>query len=346
MLYKEYNYHEVAYIYGFDEIENKTLWSRNILVDSKSVKRYFGYRDYFISAARYDNDMVNHMKANDGKVAGFNGKVWYDFIIIDVDERSPEKVSLFMQHLQINYGIQIDYCRLYFSGNKGFHILIPTPLFGFEPSKTLNLTIKKLVAKVSENILNYDLSLYDKLQVYRLPHTQHSSSDLFKIPLYYNELGKGYDYIAELAQKRRLKFDYPEYPTESDKNLIELAEESEEASKKTAMNDVSDTIYTDRELHNIPQFRKRCILHMLNGVGEGTRDEVAIRLAAHFKKERYPLEVVFGIMHGWNTLNNPPMTKEEIRAKVLSVFRSKFDYGCRDEVMLSYCDPNCYLFRR
>ena len=345
MLYDDYKYYEISYIYGFSE-EGKPKFNRSTIVEPSGVKKYFGYRDYFISAARYNYDVVKHIADHDQKIAGFNGKVWYDFIIIDVDERSPEKVALFMEHLKLNYGIQPDYCRLYFSGNKGFHILIPTPLFGLTPGKFLNDTVKKLVAKVSENILKYDLSLYDKLQVYRLPHTQHSSSDLYKIPIYYNELAKGYDYIAELAQKPRFKFDYPEYPTDEDPELVELVTDIQDDHKRVNHDNVVDAVYSDDNLGVVPPNRKRCYLHMLRGVSEGMRDETAIRLAAHFKKERYPFDVVIGLMHGWNTLNNPPMTKEEIRAKVISVFKGEFDYGCKDSVLLSYCDPNCYLFRR
>jgi len=85
---------------------------------------------------------------------------------------------------------------------------------------------------------------------------------------------------------------------------------------------------------------------MLKGVREGSRDETAIRLAVHFRKEKYPLDVVIGLLHGWNSGNNPPMTNDEIREKAISVFqRKQFDYGCKDHIMLANCDPNCHLFR-
>jgi hypothetical protein len=344
MLYDDYKFHEIAYIYGFDG--KKPLFRRNIIVQSTNVKNYFEKTDYFVSVARYNYDVQKYVAENNQKIAGFNGKVWYDFIVIDVDERSPEKVALFMDHLKINYGIEIDYCRLYFSGNKGFHILIPTPLFGLKPGMMLHNIIKRLVAKISENILEYDLSLYDKSQVYRLPHTRHSSSNLFKIPIDYSELSKGYDYIVNLAKEPRYKFDYPEYPIDQNTELVDLIDSANEAKKKDNFKSMEGIVYEDRDLGLVPPYRKRCYLHMMRGVPEGSRDEVAIRLAAHFKREKYPFDVIMGLLHGWNTLNNPPMTKEEIRAKVTSVFKSNFDYGCRDSVLLSYCDPNCYLFRR
>ena len=349
MLHNDYNSLEVAYIYDFKE--GKALWSRNEIVTGDKIKNYYGKTDYFVSAARYNNDLYKHIndpKNESGKVKGFDGSVWYDFIIIDVDEKSPRKVALFMEHLEINYGIQIDYCRIYFSGSKGFHVLIPTPLFGLKPSEDLPTTIKTLVAKIADNIQNYDLSLYDKLQVYRLPHTRHSSTGLFKIPLYYNELTRGISFITKKSEKQRFKFDYPEYPTDPVAELEKLIGKQE--PRKNGFNsNVAESNGNVDEFDGLPPFRKLCILHMLKGVEEhksGGRDETAIRLATHFRKEKYGFDVVLGLLHGWNVRNTPPMSDEEIRAKVISVFQGNFDYGCKDDVMLINCDPNCYLFRR
>lgn len=346
MLHSDYRYLEIAYIYGFKD--GRTLWSRNKIVTGKEVENYYGMTDYFVSAARYDYGVVEYMETSEkNKIRGFDGNVWYDFIIIDIDETDPRKVGIFMEHLEINYGIQIDYCRIYFSGSKGYHVLIPTPIFGLEPSEILNSIIKELVKKTSDNILTYDLSLYDKLQVYRLPHTQHSSTGAYKVPLYYEELSKGRDYIRRISEKQRLEFDYPEYPTDVVPELAELVIKKVKHQKKKNFV-IGDGITYD-EIEGIPPFRKLCILHMLKGVAEsaptGGRDETAIRLASHFKKEKYGFEVVLGLLHGWNSLNNPPMTDEEIRAKVISVFQGKSDFGCKDPIMLGKCDPNCHLFR-
>lgn len=344
MLHKDYKYHEIAYIYGFDG--KRPLFSRNSIITGKEIEKYYGKTDYFVSAARYDNEINEHIENSEkGKVAGFNGNVWYDWVIIDIDETDPRKVALFMEHLEINYEIDIDICRIYFSGSKGYHVLIPTPIFGLVPSSEIHNLIKTLVAKISENILKYDLSLYDKLQVYRLPHTKHSSTGAYKVPLYYNELSKGMMNIRRLSEKIRMNFDYPEYPTDPVPELVELLGTNGHTAKyKNAQYNISRTDYI--EMNGLPPFRKLCILHILKGVKEGSRDETAIRIAAHFRKEKYPIDVVIGLLHGWNINNSPPMTNEEIRAKVISVFQGKqFDYGCKDHIMLTYCDPNCYLFR-
>jgi hypothetical protein len=342
MLYKDFKYFEIAYIYGFNQ-DGRALFSRNKMVTGKEVKEYYGKTDYFISAARYDHSVIEHMENSEkGKIRGFDGSIWYDFIIIDVDEIDPRKVGIFMEHLEINYGIQIDYCRIYFSGSKGFHILIPTPIFGLKPGDELHAIVKSLVHKISDNILIYDNSLYDKIQVYRLPHTKHSSTGAYKVPLYYGELSKGIDCIRGMSERIRLEFDYPEYPTDAVPELTELIAKN---GKKKNHYLIDKTEIKYNGIEDVPPFRKLCILSMLKGVKEGSRDETAIRLAVHFKKERYGFEIVLGILHGWNSNNNPPMTDNEIRAKVISVFQGNFDYGCNDHVMLANCNPNCHLFR-
>jgi len=348
MLHNEFKYFEIAYIYGFNE-DGRALFSRNKIVTGKEIKNYYGMTDYFVSAARYNDDAINHIAESEkGKIRGFDGDVWYDFIIIDIDEIDPRKVGIFMEHLEINYGIPIDICRIYFSGSKGFHVLIPSPIFGFKPSGQLHSIIKDLVQKIAENILVYDTSLYDKLQVYRLPHTQHSSTGAYKVPLYYGELSKGMDYIRRVSEKVRLEFDYPEYYADVIPELTELvAKKGRKEKKKDFIIPVSGI--QNNELDGIPPFRKLCILHMLKGVSEsdpsGGRDSTAIRIASHFRKEKYGFNVVLGLLHGWNSNNDPPMSDDEIRAKVISVFQGNSDFGCKDPIMLGKCDPSCHLFR-
>ncbi|MHA1952489.1 MAG: primase C-terminal domain-containing protein [Candidatus Heimdallarchaeaceae archaeon] len=312
------------------------------MIEGKNVPNFYGKTDYFISAARYDDSVVNYMKEHNNKIGGFNGNAWYDWVIIDVDEMSSQKVSIFMQSLEVNYGIEINFCRIYFSGRKGFHILIPSTIFGFKPGLFVNGTIKRIVASLTENLIDYDHSMYDKNQVYRLQNTLHSQSQLYKIPIEYNELSKGNGYIKEKAKFQRLDFDYPEYPTKEIPELVEFAKEIPHKKEEDVYRVENDGLDYDK----IPPFSKLCILHMLKGVNEGQREETAFRIAAHFRKQGYPFDVVIGMLDGWNNLNKPPLTKMEIREKALNVFKSNYDYGCRDGIMAINCDSHCFLFKK
>ncbi|NIQ14727.1 MAG: hypothetical protein GTO02_10110, partial [Candidatus Dadabacteria bacterium] len=60
-----------------------------------------------------------------------------DYIPIDIDSKDLNKAlddtRTLITHLKNEFGIDENRIRVYFSGSKGFHIEIPSYLFGIEP---------------------------------------------------------------------------------------------------------------------------------------------------------------------------------------------------------------------
>jgi hypothetical protein len=345
MLFKEYDRIEISNIVGFKE--SKALFNRWNIVRPSTIPTFYGLTDYFTSAARYKPYVVDYIE-NHGKIGGFDGATWLDWIIIDVDEHSPAKIKLFLQHLSVNHEIPIDYNRIYFSGNKGFHVQIPSILFGLKPAKRLHEVVRKIVERIADKIVPYDPSLYDKTQVYRLVHTKHSSSGLYKTPIDYSELDFNIDRIKDIARAQRIDFNYPYYPEDSQDDLVEMAKEcTQELSNpiRTKSLSLGNGNGID-DFSEAPKWRKLCVYNMLKGSAEGNRNDTAFRLAAHFRKEGYAIDVVAGILHGWNVHNSPHLSDTEISSCVTSAFQSKSDYGCHDQILKNNCNIDCYLFRR
>ena len=217
----------------FDEIEisriskwvgRDPIFKRGQIIKGKDVPSFYGRVDFFTSVARYNN-ISSYIENNQGKIGGYDGSVWMDWVVIDVDEISPKKVKLFLEHLEINYDIPIDSLRIFFSGSRGFHILIPSPLFGLRPSKLLHKVIGKIVDKIAENVIKYDPTLYDKNQILRLQFTKHSRTKLFKTPITFSELNLGGKAIKEIAKEIRYDFEFPEYIKKPINELVKLAKE-------------------------------------------------------------------------------------------------------------------------
>jgi hypothetical protein len=73
---------------------------------------------------------------------------------------------------------------LYFSGMKGFAVLIPAALFGgFAPSTDAAKYVGQIVQKLTVGLRTVDHSIYDLTRLLRLPNTRHSRTGLYKIPL-------------------------------------------------------------------------------------------------------------------------------------------------------------------
>ena len=146
-----------------------------------------------------------------------------------------------------------------------------------------------------------------------------------------------------------MKFNYPEYPTEFMIHLAQMAVDIEKNGGPKRNGDFleprENQVNTD-----FPPMRKRCIYEMLEGTMEHSEDgspgrmETGIRLAVHFKKEKYGREYTRAIMDVWNSFNRPPLSEARIAELVSTAYKSNYDYGCKDPVHKYYCDTNCFLF--
>ena len=89
--------------------------------------------------------------------------------------------------------------QLYFSGKKGFHIGIPAPLIGLEPSSDFPSICRELAVRLARDT-GIDLSIYSHNRLLRIQNTLHTGSGLFKVRLTYEELAEfSVEGIRELA---------------------------------------------------------------------------------------------------------------------------------------------------
>jgi hypothetical protein len=117
----------------------------------ESFKRYGCYATYFFCS----DEVLTHMSAqaeeSASTIAGYEGKVWAPFLPIDLDhpdlapalEAARKLSSFFLERWQIDPNA----IQIYFSGAKGFHLMLDTRVFGkILPSKNLPLIFDSLRA--------------------------------------------------------------------------------------------------------------------------------------------------------------------------------------------------------
>jgi hypothetical protein len=98
-----------------------------------------------------------------------------------------------------------DALEIYFSGNKGFHVLVPCPVFqAFSSPHGLALNKRMSQKAQAQGIRFLDMGVYTNKRIWRLPNSIHGKSGRFKIPLTYEELrDMGMDGIMKLAGNPR-----------------------------------------------------------------------------------------------------------------------------------------------
>jgi hypothetical protein len=89
-----------------------------------------------------------------------------------------------------------------------------------------------------------------------------------------------------------------------------------------------------------------CIFRLLQGVGEGFRNEAAARLSSYYLYVKgYTPERTWKRLLEWNTKNQPPLDESELRGVLNSIARRKYTYLCKS--MAAFCDrKNCRYIRQ
>ncbi|HHV62350.1 MAG TPA: AAA family ATPase [Firmicutes bacterium] len=315
---------------------------RNNVVDGTKWKVPANIPDCFKTVYRYPDAFLEHFRKT-GSVSGYNGPVYADYFPIDIDDTSLEaaldKARNVLNQLLVNYEVNLEELWIFFSGKKGFHILIPADMFGFEPSPLLPRVFKAMASRIVQGV-QIDPTIYDTVRLFRLANTKHGESGLYKVPLEAREiLHLGVEEIRELAKAPR--------------KLESTSERSENPSLAALyreclalVNSPQQPAVEEKRERILPKDAKLCYYSILEGVHEGERDNAALRLAVHFKKQGFPGNVVLGLLQGWNRHNSPPLEESELEKAVNQAFSHEYDFGCNDETLKAHCSEKCYLKRR
>ena len=174
-----------------------------------------GKKDCYYSIYRHSDEIIRYYQThtNDkGKLTleGYHDSVWLDELVLDIDiegnlEAALQQLRTYIMHLETRYEIDRRHLRINFSGHKGFHIRIPSILFGgFDPSPNLPIKIKEIFTELTDGFKNFDGTIYHHVAFIRVVNSRNSKSGLCAIPLTANEVfSLSIDEIKELAKNPR-----------------------------------------------------------------------------------------------------------------------------------------------
>lgn len=191
VIHPEYCYVDLA-VGGVNQRNNPTL-----LHDVP--KAFNDVSDVYVTLHRFPEEFRAYVEGNRPKghpsVSGYSGLSWADFLPFDLDCREDlQRARSWAQNLgrtlQGTYGVREDQVRFFFSGSKGFHVLVPMELFGsVAPSFELAPLLKRVAHDLAlEAGVDIDSSIYDRTRLLRCVNSRHSDSGLFKVELTWAEL--------------------------------------------------------------------------------------------------------------------------------------------------------------
>lgn len=318
--------------FGYWIDAKRKIFSRNKYATLDQINAFISQRNnygIYQTAFRYDHQDLSQ--------ATLYGDLYLDFDSEDDFELARQDAMTTLAFFKVVFRLHEEDVKIYFSGKKGLHLIVPKEILGIEPHKHLNLIFKTIAQHLSSFIKNntLDLVIYDPRRLFRIPNSQHEKTNLHKIQLAPYELKQlAYDEILALAVKPRAQFGkrprINNFANAQYKTYIDRMERELKSPKRSLRHETT--------LKCTPP----CVEHILeHGSHKGMRNNTVAALASFYKARGYELEQALDEVVEWNaTKNRPPVSKGELTKTVNSIYHGSSLYGCTKLKDVSICDEN------
>lgn len=336
-LAKEFSHFEAALQYS-DGGFNRNFYMT--LDDFHAFRQQNLRHGMFTTAYRYDQENIRE--------ANMIGNLYIDFDVTDIDNNfwmirndAIKVVSI----LGAIFGIDKDMIQLYFSGNKGIHIVVPAETIGIHPHPQLNMVFKKVAEDMNKLTKHntVDTRIYDKVRLFRVPNSIHPKTGLYKIPITFDELRDlPIDDMQKLAERPRKPIPVrKQYLTQANRMYQSYIKAYEEEERRIAARKKSGK-------RSSLNFMPPCIEHIINNpVPDGKRNNTTAVLASYFMQRGIKEEEAIDRIFAWNQEQcQPPQPESEIEKTIASIFRREHRYGCAALKELSVCSSSCRLYKK
>ncbi len=320
MRYDEFKYIDVA----FGGVQN-----RNRLIEITELKAFAvdwkkineTYKDRYKTYFRYPHEMLEHFNKTK-TVKGYIGACYSDYLPLDIDSNDLSKSHQITKDLltffQSEYDLDLNTLRIFFSGSKGFHVELPSQLFGFEPSQDLHQIFKETALKLIPNRTTIDTGIYDKSRLWRISNTINSKSGLYKIPLSSDEVfNLSVEEIQKLAMHQR-KGTFYDTNVSLNPILHKLYLQAKE------------TMRSERHTSNSNEKKYKAIFQ--RELEDGERNNTLTSYCGRLKAGKIPQGEAETILKALNQNHcSPPLDDED----VIGITKSIYSYPNQNEVKLT-----------
>lgn len=310
----------------------------------EDLRHEYHNQDVYLSIYSYETEEVNS--------CGLRAPLYLDF---DSEIETEGDYNLLRRQVvqTINYFedkfcIPHDMQRIYFSGHKGFHLLIPSECFGIDWISDLNEKYKKLaqLVNIDNTCPSLDMKIYDRRRLFRIPNSINGKSRLYKVPITKQQLREySFKQMQEwAAEPREVEYTEPE-PIERtimlfEKLFTETPEDKVRAKRKT-MREKKRQIAKDKDGKPKKYKLSPCIINILEtGAAKGQRNDTAVALASSLFQNGRDREEVEAVMKEWNEYNEPPLENDEVYRTINSaygMYQNGRTYGYTTFHELGYC---------
>lgn len=277
--------------------------------------------DHYYSLFHYSDE---HKKIFDEtkSVAGITN-LTTPFIYFDLDSKNDleaaRKDALAVVSKLLSFGINQSAIQIYFSGNKGFHIIVETNQH-FSAKE-----LKTFVKQFTNGLKTFDERVYDCNRILRIPLTKHKSSNLFKIPLTVNELAELSINDIKFKASNLENIDLAQYQYTIQMFTTKPAIIEEKIDTDLSQNSSTST---QIDLSRKPTWLSTAKYLLQEGYFiEGERNTAFLILAATYKAQGFPKEITYRMLKGVAELQAKRNSTEKFPNKELWINIVQYVYS-------------------
>jgi hypothetical protein len=302
--------------------------------------------------------LAEHRVAGRPSIAGYDGRVWAPFLPLDIDAHPPagtldEALEIARRTYRLlveAWQVPASAVHVYFSGAKGFHLLLDTRACGrVVPAHDLHRVFSRLRLEILGALPPtarplFDLAIGDKVRLLRLPNTRHAGSGLYKVALSSEEFLNG-----SVAAIRLLARAPRGLSRAGAAGLLPLESVAPVPRLVAAFAHARQALRRARGPHpyrlgpasEAPE-AALCAARLAmwqSRIPPGNRNNAAIRLASAFRLAGRPQPDTLDLLLAWNRRQHINLPERELRAVLQSAYTRSYPYtyGCHDEVIRSFC---------
>lgn len=310
---------EMGYAYKKNKEDDYTGFRRNVFGNSDIVKKTREAQD---NTGIYRTAFAYNLE--DPYESYLYGNFFMDFDSEDDVALAKEDMlyTIWFLHLKLGFGLPMESFRIYFSGMKGFHLIIPATYFGYQPSMKLDEEFKWVANEINYRSPNktLDLGIYERRRLFRLENSIHQGSGLYKIPLHYDELvSLSTEEIEELAKSpRHINYPVPHLSEQANKEWQYYMKDFEafKQMKKTKRTG-APTIIKGETPEAVQEVIDR-------GPVKGLRNETLAALTSFYKNQGYEEDEILELLLEWS---DGSVKEGEIKTTMNSILSRDLNYS-------------------
>lgn len=300
------------------------------------------YSDCYATVYVYDTTEIEQANLYGPIYLDLDGKIdtEEDFALLKRD------VFMAIAALEQVYGIPADQVEVFFSGSKGFHLIVREQSIGLIPVKNLEMYYKAIAVRIKGLMISdvIDTGIYDKKRLFRIENTINSKTGLYKVPITQKHLRE-----ITLEDMKRYASEPRQVITEP-KRLIpgalqKIVKEAELLAEQTHKQANPGSIIAFKKRPPLP-----CVLNLVEqGSMEGGRNNDCVAIASSLAQSGFSHEEAIQILLSWNQKTEPPLPESEVLRTVKSAYdiaQEGRGYGCNFFKEHDHCIGNaCRLYK-